>query len=224
MSKHWKDKDYAAKHEAEHIRHYIRKAKQDPEAAIQELNDMKYDKARIKKYELIKDLLKDVDIICGARIKNGRICSKPPVEGKTRCEAHGGLAPMAQTEEARQRSLANLNPRAHFVYGLYGGFTMDAQEDAFYVQMMNHYIPELDLDPINVLALDRALRNFILNQRKEYADAGEAINGVQFDIDYDSKFLKFVQSLGMDRKFNLSKEHKDNTAPISIADLFNGEE
>ncbi|QKN88189.1 terminase small subunit [Bacillus phage Novomoskovsk] len=224
MSKHWKDKDYEAKHEAEHIRRYIRKAKEDPEGAIQELNDMQYDKARIKKYELIKDLLKDVDIICGARIKNGRICSKPPVEGRTRCAAHGGNSPHPMSEEAKQRQLAHLNPRAHFVYGLYGGFTMTEHEDAFYIQMMNHYIPELDLDPINVLTLDRALRNFILNQRKEHADAGEAINGIQFDIDYDSKFLKFVQSLGMDRKFNISKEHKDNGATLSITDLFASED
>ncbi|EFH26878.1 exopolyphosphatase [Gardnerella vaginalis AMD] len=224
MAKHWKDKDYAEKEEVEHIRRYIRKSKEDPEAAVKELNAMKYDKARIKKYELIKDLLKDVDIICGARLKNGRICSKPPVEGRTRCDAHGGLSPRPMSEDAKQRQLANLHPKAHFVYGLYGGFTMSEPEDTFYVQMMNHYIPELDLDPINVLALDRALKNFILNQRKEHADAGEVINGIQFDIDYDSKFLKFVQSLGMDRKFNISKEHKDNGGSMSITDLFNSKD
>jgi DNA repair ATPase RecN len=192
---------------------------------VEQINGMKYETSRKKKVETLRKELSKVDLICGAITKaTGKICTEKPVEGAKRCLRHGGASTGAVTEEGKARSLQNLNPRANFVSGLYGRFVMSAEECTFYETMLNHYIEELDLDPANILLLDRALRNFILNQRKEWAEEGESINGVQFDIDYDMKFMRYMQALGMDRKFNVSKDHKDNANSGGIAMLFMDEE
>ena len=185
----------------------------------EEVNNMSYDKSRKSKAESYRSDLKKVTIICGAIDKAGKICTQSPIEGANRCKVHGGLSTGATTPEGRARSLANLDPRAHFIHGLYAHFTMTMEEATLYDTMMNHYIETLELDPANIMLMDRALRNFILNQRKERAELEEEINGVQFDIDYDSRFMKYMQTLGLDRKFNVSKEHKDNSSQ-GIAMLF----
>ncbi len=200
--------------------------KKDPQKLADEakrVNEMKYPKSRHKRAQELLDDLKKVDIICGAFDKrSGRICIKPPAEGSTngRCAQHGGLSTGARTPEGRERALANLNPRASLVHGLYSRFVMTVEEQDFYVGMMNHFIDTLDLDPANIMLLDRALRNFLLNQRKEIAEENEVINEIQFDIDYDSKFLKYMQALGLDRKFNVSKEHKDNKGDVDLSLIF----
>jgi hypothetical protein len=189
------------------------------EAAL--INDMKYEASRKKRAEALRRELGKVDIICGAIERNtGKICSKSPVEGAKRCLQHGGASTGAVTEEGKARSLANLNPRANFVSGLYGRFVMTSEEALFYETMMNHYIEVADLDPANILLLDRAMRNFILNQRKEIALEGEQIDESNSYNDYDTKFMRYMQALGLDRKFNVSKEHKDNTESGGIAMLF----
>jgi hypothetical protein len=188
---------------------------------VQLINEMKYEKSRKARAEALRKELSKVEIICGAIERStGKICSKTPVEGAKRCLQHGGASTGAVTEEGKQRSLANLNPRANFVSGLYGRFVMTSEEALFYETMMNHYIEELDLDPANILLLDRAMRNFILNQRKEIAEAGEQIDESNSYNDYDTKFMRYMQALGMDRKFNVSKDHKDNPSQGGIAMLF----
>lgn len=192
-----------------------------------EINEMKYTKSRRDKANSIKDKLKEVRIICGAIDRaTGKICTKEPAEGGTngRCKQHGGLSTGPTTDEGLERVKANLNPLAQMVHGLYSRFTMTHEEMEFYVTFMNHYIEELDLDPANVLILDRALRNFILNQRKEIAEAGELLDESQSYNDYDTKFLRYMQSLGLDRKFNVSKEHKDNNSAGDISLLFMDDE
>lgn len=189
------------------------------EAAL--INDMKYDKSRKARAEALRKELAKVEIICGAIERaTGKICSKTPVEGAKRCMQHGGASTGAVTEEGKRNSLANLNPRANFVSGLYGRFVMTSEEASFYEVMMNHYIEELDLDPANILLLDRAMRNFILNQRQEVAEEGEEVYTAEYAQDYDTKFMRYMQALGMDRKFNVSKDHKDNTNANGIAMLF----
>lgn len=189
---------------------------------VEHINGMKYEKSRKERAEKLRKELAKVEIICGAIDRSkGKICSKPPVEGAKRCAQHGGLSTGATTEEGKQRALANLNPRAGLVHGMYSNFIMTSEEQEFYVWFMNYYIEELDLDPMNILALDRALRNFILNQRKEIAEAGEIVDESNSYNDYDTKFMRYMQSLGLDRKFNVSKEHKDNTSSnVDIAMLF----
>jgi hypothetical protein len=190
---------------------------------VEEINSMKYTKSRKKRAEALRKELKKVDVICGAIDRNtGKICTEKPYireDGTTngRCANHGGASTGAVTEEGRKRALANLNPRARLIHGLYSRFVMTQEELDFYTAMMNHYIEELDLDPANILLLDRALRNFILNQRKEVAEAGEIVDESQSYNDYDTKFMRYMQALGLDRKFNVSKDHKDNAGHVDIA-------
>jgi hypothetical protein len=202
------------------------KIMKDLEREVEKVNGMKYTKSRKDRAEAMRSQLKKVDIICGAINKaSGKICSESPAEGSTngRCAKHGGLATGAVTEEGKQKSLAQLNPKARLVHGLYSRFVMTTEEEEFYSSLMNHYIEELDLDPINIMALDRALRNFILNQRKEMAEAGEMVDESDSYNDYDTKFMRYMQALGLDRKFNVSKDHKDNSGG-GIAMLFMDDE
>lgn len=189
----------------------------------EEVNAMKYDKSRKTKAEAKRSQLKNVTIICGAIDQAGKICTKEPVSGGNRCSGHGGLSTGAVTAEGRARSLANLDPRAHFIHGLYAHFVMTTEEATLYDTIMSHYIEVLELDPANIMLLDRAMRNFILNQRKERAEAHEIVDETDSFNDYDSKFMKYIQTLGLDRKFNVSKEHKDNSTG-GIAMLFMDEE
>lgn len=189
----------------------------------EEVNAMKYDKSRKTKAESKRTHLKNVTIICGAIDQAGKICTKEPVEGGNRCGGHGGLSTGAVTADGRARSLANLDPRAHFIHGLYAHFVMTVEEATLYDTIMTYYIETLELDPANIMLLDRAMRNFILNQRKERAEAHEIVDETDSFNDYDSKFMKYMQTLGLDRKFNVSKEHKDNSSG-GIAMLFMDEE
>lgn len=191
----------------------------------EKINGMTYEKSRKERAESLRRELSKVDMICGAIERaTGKICTKEPVEGAKRCLQHGGASTGAQTPEGRAASLANLNPRAHFVSGLYGRFVMSYEEKLFYDTMMNHYIETADLDPANVLLLDRGIRNFILNQRSEAAQEGEEVYSGEYQQDYDTKFMRYMQALGMDRKFALSREHKDNNVGSGIAMLFMDDE
>lgn len=189
---------------------------------VEEINSMTYAKSRKDRAEKLRKELSKVDLICGAIEKaTGRICSQPPVEGGTngRCAKHGGLATGPTSLAGQERALSNLNPKANLIHGLYSRFSMTLEEQTFYEGMMNYYIEALDLDPMNILALDRALRNFILQQRKEVAEAGEMLDESESYNDYDTKFMRWLQTLGLDRKFNVSKDHKDNSQ-IDLGSLF----
>lgn len=190
---------------------------------VETVNNMKYPKSRKDRAEKMKLDLKKVDIICGAINKStGKICTKAPSEGSTngRCDQHGGKSTGAITEEGKKIALSKLDPRANLIHGMYSRFTMTLQESDLYVSFMNWYLEEYDLDPANMLMLDRALRNFILNQRKEVAEEGELLDESQSYNDYDTKFMRYIQALGLDRKFNVSKDHKDNKGGGDITMLF----
>lgn len=200
----------------------ISKIQKDAKKTVEEINGMQYDTARKNKVTAhIKNELKKVTIICGAVNKaTGKICSNEPVEGAARCAMHGGHSTGPTSEEGKQRALANLNPRAALIHGLNSKFIMTREEEALYAGLMNHAIEELDLDPMNIILMHRAIMNLILNERKEVAMAGEILQEGESYNDYDSKFLKFVQALGMDRKFNISNSHKDNQKGVSLNMLF----
>ncbi|MGG5739690.1 HGGxSTG domain-containing protein [Bacillus cereus group sp. IBL03679] len=204
-----------------HEKMLIQKLKNDALAVANEINDMSYDTARKKKAEFLRKQLQDVKVICGAINKStGKICTKPPVEGSARCAGHGGLCTGPVTVEGKERALANLSPQANMIYGLYARFVMTDEERVFYGSMMESYEANYELDLANLMLLDRALRNFILNQRKEIAEAGEQVDESNSYNDYDTKFLRYMQALGFDRKFNVSKEHKDNDKGINLNMLF----
>jgi len=193
-----------------HEKRLLKRLETNPHEVVAEINDMTYEKSRKDKAEFIRKQVSAMKIICGAIKANGRICSETPVEGKARCRDHGGLSTGAVTEEGKARALANLSPQASMIHGLYARFQFTDEESMFYVAMMGHYEQEYELDMANMMLLDRAIRNFILNQRKEIAKAGEIIDESNSYNDYDTKFLRYMQALGFDRKFNMSKENKEN--------------
>lgn len=194
----------------QHEKRLLKRLEENPHEVVAEINDMTYEKSRKDKAEFIRKQVGQMKVICGAIKQNGRICSETPVEGKARCAQHGGLSTGAVTEEGKQRALANLSPMANMIHGLYARFQFTEEESLFYVTMMSHYEQEYELDMANLMLLDRALRNFILNQRKEIAKAGEIVDESNSYNDYDTKFLRYMQALGFDRKFNMSKENKEN--------------
>ncbi|EOQ01011.1 HGGxSTG domain-containing protein [Bacillus cereus] len=202
----------------------ISKIRSDAKKTVEEINGMAYDTARKNKVTAhIKNELKKVTIICGAvRADTGKICSNEPVEGAARCAMHGGYSTGPTSEEGKKRALANLNPRANLVHGLNSKFVMTQEENALYTGLMNHYIEELDLDPMNIIILHRAIMNLIMNERREIAKEGEILDESQSMNDYDSKFLRFAQALGMDRKFQVSTSHKDNQKGVNFNVLFDG--
>ncbi|PFY49068.1 hypothetical protein COL55_13250 [Bacillus toyonensis] len=204
----------------------ISKIRKDPKGIAEEINNMQYDTARKNKVTPhIKNEYKKITIICGAvRKDTGKICPNPPVEGAARCAQHGGYNTGPTSLEGKQRAIANLNPRANLIHGLNSKFIMTVEEEALYAGLMNHAIETLDLDPFNILILHRALMNLIMNERREIAQAGEILDETQATNDYDSKFLRFMQALGLDRKFNESKENKNNKSDPSVVfnQLFDG--
>lgn len=73
--------------------------------------------------ELWLELQKE-PLICGAlNKKDGEhsACLRSPVEGRNRCEFHGGktLKGDQMTPAQKQAQLSNLRPDAHFIHGLY---------------------------------------------------------------------------------------------------------
>jgi len=195
--------------------------KTNAEKVVAEVNDMKYPEARKRKAEVLRPFLKDAKIICGAiNASTGRICSNPPVDGSNRCSGHGGMSTGAITPEGKEKALSKLNPLARLTTGLYSRFAFTTEEQDFYFGMMEHYEQEANLDMANMLLLDRALRNFILNQRKEVAAAGEMLDESDSYNDYDSKFLRYMQALGFDRKFQVSQNNKQPNTVVNLNQLF----
>jgi hypothetical protein len=93
-----------------------------------------------------------------------------------------------------------------------------------YSSMMNLGIEKYQLDEFNTMMLHRGLMSLIMNERREIALAGEIVDESAAVNDYDSKFLRYMQALGLDRKFNESKENKNNKSDPSVVfnQLFDG--
>jgi len=200
---------------------FVNKLKADPIETVAEVNNMQYPEARKRKAEIARPILKVNQTICGAiSAKDGRICSREPVEGSNRCSGHGGLSTGATTEEGKAISLSKLNPLARMTAGLYTRYAFTVEEQEMYEYFMNYYYEELDLDLANVMLLDRAIRNFIMQQRKEVALVGEIIDDSESFNDHDMKFAKFMGMLGLDRKFNVSQQNKQPNTVVNMNNLF----
>ncbi|RXF11113.1 hypothetical protein EG878_14755 [Enterococcus faecalis] len=184
----------------------------------------------LEREELIAKLKKDAkkaDKICGAWIADkNRICSESPhikEDGTSngRCLAHGGNTTGPKTEEGKKRAIANLHPMANMIYGLYKDkFIFTMEEEEFYTEMMNVYITTYNLDMANIMLLDRALRNFIMNSRREVANADQEVQETESYSDFDAKHLRYMQALAFDRKFNQSISNADNAQKIDLAAMF----
>lgn len=208
-----------------------RSGKQTPEAyrkslaSVQALlKEAEGDAAKIKPH--LKELKENPEI-CGAFIRSeGTICIERPYvaeDGRTnnRCWTHGGASTGPISAMVVQSAQSKLHPKAYQVYAInMERFRFTAAENIFYIDTMNEYINEYNLDTVNIILLDRALRNFFMNGRKEMAQANETVPESRSNQDFDTKALRYFQALGFDRKFTQSVNNSENTQKIDLAQVF----
>ncbi|KOR84415.1 hypothetical protein AM233_10105 [Bacillus sp. FJAT-22058] len=180
--------------------------------------------------KILKSKLKKEPSICGAKQGTGSICVRSPhikEDGSTngRCKNHGGNSTGQKTEEGRVKSMGNLRSKAALVTGIYSKEfkNMLTQEEAdFYNSTMDWFFEkfEEDVDPINLSMLDRYILNFIKQARK---DSAEFLNESPSYNDFEVKMVRLAESLGLNRKFTMSKDNKDNSGG-DISVLFMNDE
>lgn len=186
-------------------------------------NDKNYNRQ-----ELLNELLeqaKDNQLICGSLIKKGGIIcmNKPHIreDGKTngRCLRHGGNS--SGPTHVNNTVLKRLPDEAKKVFEVtHDRFEFTKEEANLYIYTMNYYIEEYQLDMVNIIILDRAMRNYFLNARLEIARAGKAIAESKSIQDFDTKSLRFFQALGLDRKFVQSQKAAEAAKKIDLATIF----
>lgn len=169
--------------------------------------------------------IKENELICGFKFKSGRLCVNEPKKDEKgeiingRCEDHYQRG-IARDPEARKRQLANLSPFARLIHGARSQkVSLTFEENKLYEEIMGYYTKELDLDMANQMLLDRAIMNYIFTMRKELADEDGVINDDKSYNDSDTKFLRFMQAVGLDRKFNESTSNSHNKQQIDLAQL-----
>lgn len=156
---------------------------------------------------------------CTAKSKQtGEQCKNWAVEGKTKCRFHGGKTP-PRTEEQKAKHRGNTYALKH---GIYSNKLLTEEEKSFYYSKMEEWTKKYNLDEPNQLLLDRALRTYIKQARKDAYDLekGEFTErGVV--LDNESKFQKYMDMLGLSRKFNLQLK-QDEKVVHDLASLLSG--
>lgn len=174
----------------------------------------------------VKRQLRNVSLICGAVQKNGRICTRSPVtkeDGSSngRCAYHGGKSTGQKTKEGKARSLANLNPQANIIHGAYSEQfqkNLTKEELELYTYLMNYFSEDLEInDPINLVLCQRFVINLLKQMRLETVSFTAESRSYN---DFDQKIVRFVETLGLNRRFKDSKEHKDNKDTPNLNMLF----
>ncbi|MCC2485001.1 hypothetical protein LKM01_24725 [Bacillus pacificus] len=163
---------------------------------------------------LRKQLRKEPSI-CGAIQGNGKICTKKPYlkeDGTTngRCAFHGGKQTGQTTEEGRRRSLENLNPKANLIHGIYSKEFKDMltqEETELYNSLMDYYLDNYENDPFNMALVDRYALNLIKVAR---LDSKQFLKDSQSYNDPETKLIRYIETLGLNNKFKMSKENKNN--------------
>ncbi|MBO1511544.1 HGGxSTG domain-containing protein [Metabacillus bambusae] len=180
-----------------------------------------------KLLELKRGLKKEATI-CGAMKNTGKICLREPFikdDGSTngRCQFHGGKSTGATTEEGRLKQMANLEPKANLIHGVYSKdfkSMLTQEEVGLYNYIVNWFCDNFEVDPINLGLLDR----YIMNQIKALRlDSIDFLRESREYNDVEMKMLRFAESLGLNKRFKDSKENKDNVEKIDIATLLGGE-
>jgi len=156
---------------------------------------------------------------CTAKSKQtGFQCKNWAMDGKTKCKYHGGATP-PRTQEQKDAMKGNTYALKH---GIYSNKLLTPEEHDWYEKTMKSWTEKYQLDEVNQLLLDRALRNYIRQARKELF---EAENGMVDErgilIDNDSKFIKYISMLGLDRKFNMTLK-KEEQKMADLASLLSG--
>lgn len=147
---------------------------------------------------------------CTAKSKQtGFQCKNWAEPGQKVCRYHGGKS-RKRTEEEKEYLKGNTHRLTH---GLYSNQLLTPEEYDFFVETLEEWTEKYDLDEPNQLLLASALRNFIKQCRKEAIELGEnnfLDKGVL--LDPESKFMKYLDMLGLTRKFNLTLKKEEQKA------------
>lgn len=179
-----------------------------------------------KQLTTIRNQLKKVTVICGAIQKNGKICTRAPHtkdDGSSngRCAFHGGKSTGQTTKEGKARSLANLSPQANMIHGAYSERfqeNLTQEEIELYTYLMNYFENDLEIkDPINLILCQRFVMNLLKQMRIESDDLTKESRSYN---DFDAKIVRFIETLGLNKRFMDSKDHKDNKESTNLNMLF----
>ncbi|WP_459501102.1 HGGxSTG domain-containing protein [Bacillus sp. C1] len=196
------------------LREFMQKAEQEIQAGDNE--------------ELIKVFKRDLKVsatICGAVQKTGKICARKPViheDGSTngRCVWHGSGSKGATTEEGREKAMANLNPKAATIHGIYSKDfrnTLTKEEVELYNYFVDYFCEHYEVDPFNLSLVDRYAMNYIKVGR---LDSTKFLSDSQSYNDPEIKLIRYIETLGLNNKFKMSKENKDNPSKVDLNALF----
>lgn len=129
-----------------------------------------------------------------------------------------------QTEEGKKKSLSNLTP-GNYIHGLYlKDFKADLsqEENDWYKEMFDHYQENYELDKLDLETLDLALINLIKARRKNGSSLEYAVQEKVSMVDFEARYLRQVDELGLSRKYKLSKGNVNNKSEVDLSLLFDG--
>lgn len=201
----------------EELRWIEREYETDPMGAIDKYNEM------------VMELEKSVSFCGFADWSTGRlrVCKNPPfipANGRAngRCKQHF-MSGELQYQDNMLQKIDEAQVKA--IYLSYQDKFMTVQEKTLYISIMNWFTDiEKDYTPIDLMVLDRGLRSYINAVRKEVDSPEFGVPTVRKDdIDFDTKFLRAITTLGLDRKFRESRKKGDNTENITIFDIMEGD-
>lgn len=176
-------------------------------------------KNEVQKIETKIEFAKSGRQRCTAKSKSTQFqCKNWAEPNHTKCRFHGGKTPKRR-EDQIEAMKGNTYALTH---GIYSNQLLTPEEYDFYHNIMEMWTEEYKLDTANQLILDRALRNYIKQARKDamdFMDGGFNDKGVI--LDHDSKFQKYMDMLGMSRKFTVSLK-KEEEKVADLASLLSG--
>ncbi|UFH99688.1 hypothetical protein [Bacillus toyonensis] len=129
-----------------------------------------------------------------------------------------------RTPEGKAKALKNLTP-GNYIHGLYlKDFKADLTEEEinWYDNLMEHYQENYSLDPLDIETLDLALVELIKSRRKNGNSMEYALNEKVSSVDFQNRYLKLIDSLGLARKYRLSKGNAENKSEIDLSMFFDG--
>jgi hypothetical protein len=177
-------------------------------------------KNEVAQYETKIEFAKSGRQRCTAKSKSTQFqCKNWAEPNSTKCRFHGGKTPK-KTDE--QKALMKGNTHA-LTHGIYSNQLLTPEEYDFYHNVMEMWTEEYNLDTANQLLLDRALRNYIKQARKDAMDFMDesGMNDKGVILDHDSKFQKYMDMLGLSRKFTISLK-KEEEKVADLASLLSG--
>lgn len=89
------------------------------------------------------------------------------------------------------------------------------------MQLYNHFVDyfceNYEVDPFNLSLVDRYAMNYIKVGR---LDSTKFLSDSQSYNDPEIKLIRYIETLGLNNKFKMSKENKDNASSANLTMLF----